>query len=53
MNCIICSSELTKKIFNNTLHKCDACSFVTCSDEFTEEELSEIYTFHQEIYGTI
>lgn len=44
MNCIICSSELTKKIFNNTLYKCETCSFVTCSDEFTEEELSEIYT---------
>jgi 2-polyprenyl-3-methyl-5-hydroxy-6-metoxy-1,4-benzoquinol methylase len=44
MNCIVCNSPLLNTIFNNTLSKCDSCGFVTCSDEYTNEELSQIYS---------
>jgi len=44
MNCLVCNNPLLNTIFNNTLSKCDSCGFVTCSNEYTNEELSQIYS---------
>lgn len=44
MNCKVCCTQLSKTLFDKTLFKCDSCGFVTCSNEFTSEELSKIYT---------
>lgn len=44
MNCLVCDTSDFKKIYNDTLLKCEHCGFVTANLQIDKKVLEKIYT---------
>ena len=43
IKCIVCDSTDHSPIYNNTLTRCNKCTFITSNIEMTNEQLKTIY----------